>query len=90
MIQAIETARCLEEGVIDHPADADLGSILGIGFPTWTGGMVSFIDTLGLPAFVAECERLTAAHGPRFAPSIWLKEKADRKEQFHPPLSSIV
>lgn len=89
-IQAIEAARCMEQGVIDHPADADLGSILGIGFPTWTGGIISFIDTIGLAGFVAECERLERAYGPRFAPSEWLKAKATRREAFHPPLSSVV
>lgn len=89
-IQAIETTRCFEEDVISHAADADLGSILGIGFPSWTGGVASFIDTLGLPAFVAECERLASTYGPRFAPSPWLKDRASSGESFHPPLSSIV
>ena len=71
-----------------EPADADLGSILGIGFPAWTGGTLSFIDTLGLPAFVTECECLAAQYGPRFQPSDWLKAKARRGETFHPPLSA--
>ena len=87
-IQALETARCVEAGVVLEPADADLGSILGIGFPAWTGGTLSFIDTLGLPAFVAECERLAAQYGPRFKPSDWLKAKACKGENFHPPLSA--
>jgi len=82
-IQALESARCVEEGVIDHPVDADLGSILGIGFPSWSGGALSFIDTVGLPAFVAECERLAEQHGPRFAPSPWLRERAARNETFY-------
>ncbi len=43
--QALETVRCLEEKVITEPADADLGSILGWGFPTWTGGTLTFIET---------------------------------------------
>ena len=75
-VQALEAARCLEEGVITHPADADLGSILGWGFPAWTGGTLSFIDTLGIRAFVEECKRLARAHGPRFRPSRWLAERA--------------
>lgn len=82
-IQALETARCVEEGVVEAAADADLGSILGWGFPAWTGGTLSFIDTVGLPAFVAECKRLAAAHGPRFQPSAWLEAKAARGETFH-------
>jgi len=85
-IQALETARTVEEGVVTHAADADLGSILGIGFPAWTGGVLSFIDTVGLPEFVAECQRLAEAYGPRFSPSDWLRDKAARGERFHPPL----
>ena len=82
-IQALETARCLEEGVLVDPVDADLGSILGWGFPAWTGGTLSFIDTVGLGSFVATCERLAAAHGPRFTPSAWLKARAARGEGFY-------
>src|SRR5690606_6441209 len=41
--QALESARCLAEGVLTHPADGDVGSVFGIGFPAWTGGTLSFI-----------------------------------------------
>jgi 3-hydroxyacyl-CoA dehydrogenase/enoyl-CoA hydratase/3-hydroxybutyryl-CoA epimerase len=87
-IQALETARCVEAGVVQEPADADIGSILGIGFPAWTGGTLSFIDTIGLPAFVAECAALAQRHGPRFQPSEWLKAKAHKGERFHPPMAA--
>jgi 3-hydroxyacyl-CoA dehydrogenase/enoyl-CoA hydratase/3-hydroxybutyryl-CoA epimerase len=87
-IQALETARCVEAGVVQEPADADIGSILGIGFPAWTGGTLSFIDTIGLPAFVAECDALARRHGPRFQPSEWLKAKAQKGERFHPPMAA--
>ena len=87
-VQALEAARCVEAGVVVHPADADVGSILGIGFPAWTGGTLSFIETVGLPQFVAECERLAAAHGARFAASDWLKNKAAKGERFHPPMAN--
>jgi 3-hydroxyacyl-CoA dehydrogenase/enoyl-CoA hydratase/3-hydroxybutyryl-CoA epimerase len=80
--QALETARCLEEGVMDHPADADIGSIFGWGFPPWTGGTLSFIDTVGIEHFVAECDRMADAYGPRFAVSDWLRERAGRGEVF--------
>ncbi|TAK51420.1 MAG: 3-hydroxyacyl-CoA dehydrogenase [Gammaproteobacteria bacterium] len=83
-IQALETARCVEEGVLTDPADGDLGSILGIGFPAWTGGTLAFIDTLGIGRFVADCERLARRHGPRFRPSRWLRQRAARGESFHP------
>ena len=84
-IQALESARCVEEGVITQAADADIGSILGLGFPTWTGGALSYIDTVGIGAFVAECRRLAERHGPRFQPSAWLEERARRGEPFLPP-----
>ncbi|QRG08992.1 enoyl-CoA hydratase/isomerase family protein [Xanthobacter dioxanivorans] len=66
-IQALESARCLAEGVIDDTATADLGSVLGIGFPAWTGGALSVIATVGEDAFLRDCARFAAAHGPRFA-----------------------
>lgn len=82
-IQALESARCVEEGVIDRPSDADLGSILGIGFPSWTGGALSFIDTVGLNAFVTECHRLAHLYGPRFTPSEWLQQRARLNQSFY-------
>jgi 3-hydroxyacyl-CoA dehydrogenase/enoyl-CoA hydratase/3-hydroxybutyryl-CoA epimerase len=63
-IQALESARCVEEEVITDPADADLGAILGIGYPSWTGGPLSLIDTLGIQPFVEACDLLAVAHGP--------------------------
>ncbi|MCC4119058.1 3-hydroxyacyl-CoA dehydrogenase, partial [Aromatoleum toluclasticum] len=65
-IQALETARCLEEGVLTHPADGDVGSVRAWGFPTWTGGTLSLIDTVGVGRFVEECERLAGQYGQRF------------------------
>ncbi len=81
--QAIETARCLEEGVLETPEDADLGSIYGWGFPAWTGGTISYIDTIGIEAFVREADRLAQTYGARFAPSAWLRAKAARGEGFY-------
>lgn len=49
--QAIETARCLEEGVLTSLHDANIGSIVGIGFPAWTGGALQFIDSEGVAKF---------------------------------------
>lgn len=74
-VQALETARCMQEGVVPEAADADVGSILGWGFPPWTGGTLSLIETVGLPAFIAECEALAERHGPRFTPPQWLREQ---------------
>jgi len=75
-VQSIETARCLEEGVLTHPADADLGAVLGWAFPAWTGGTLSLIETVGIGVFVEECERLAACYGARFAPTRQLREMA--------------
>ena len=82
--QAIETARCLEEGVIETSEDGDLGAVYGWGFPAWTGGTLSFIDTIGIAQFVAECDRLAQLYGERFAPSTWLRARADKGEGFYP------
>ena len=83
-IQSLETARCVEEGVITHPADADVGSLLAWGFPSWTGGPLSLIDTLGLQKFVAECKAMAKRYGARFAPSKWLRDRSARGEAFYP------
>jgi 3-hydroxyacyl-CoA dehydrogenase/enoyl-CoA hydratase/3-hydroxybutyryl-CoA epimerase len=84
-IQALETARCLEENVLTHAADGDLGALLGWGFPAYTGGTLSHIDTVGTARFVAECEELAAKYGPRFKPSAWLVDRAGRGLTFHGP-----
>lgn len=81
--QAMETARCIEEGVLETPEDADLGAVYGWGFPIWTGGTLSYIDTVGIETFVREADRLAQLYGPRFAPSLWLRDKADSGEAFY-------
>jgi 3-hydroxyacyl-CoA dehydrogenase/enoyl-CoA hydratase/3-hydroxybutyryl-CoA epimerase len=81
--QAMETARCLEEGVLETAQDADLGAVYGWGFPAWTGGTISYIDTIGIGNFVREADRLAQKHGARFMPSVWLREKAARSENFY-------
>jgi 3-hydroxyacyl-CoA dehydrogenase/enoyl-CoA hydratase/3-hydroxybutyryl-CoA epimerase len=82
-IQALEAARAYEEGVIADPGEGDVGSVLGIGFPGYTGGVFSLIDTVGIGAFVDGCERLAERHGERFLPSPWLRARAARKQPFH-------
>ena len=81
-IQALETARCLEEGVLTDPADGDLGSVLGWSFPTYTGGTLSLIDTVGIVSFVADCDRMAQLYGPRFRASDWLHMRAAKGEPF--------
>jgi 3-hydroxyacyl-CoA dehydrogenase/enoyl-CoA hydratase/3-hydroxybutyryl-CoA epimerase len=65
--QAIETARCLSEGVLTTVHDANIGSIFGIGFPAWTGGALQFIYGTGIDAFFHRAEVLAAQYGPGFA-----------------------
>jgi 3-hydroxyacyl-CoA dehydrogenase/enoyl-CoA hydratase/3-hydroxybutyryl-CoA epimerase len=81
--QAMETARCIEEGVLETAQDADLGAVYGWGFPAWTGGTISYIDTVGIETFVREADRLAQKHGARFMPSAWLRAKAARSENFY-------
>jgi 3-hydroxyacyl-CoA dehydrogenase / enoyl-CoA hydratase / 3-hydroxybutyryl-CoA epimerase len=83
-IQCLETARCLEEGVLSHAADGDLGALLGWGFPSWTGGTLSLIDTVGVGEFVADCERLAQTCGTRFSPTTQLREMATKQTRFYP------
>jgi len=82
-IQALETARCFEEGVITHPEDGDIGSIFGWGFPPWAGGTLSLIDTVGIGEFVSECDRMAEAYGSRFAVSDWLRDRARQNLSFY-------
>lgn len=74
VIQAIEAIRCLEEGVVLEPADADVGSILGWGFCPFHGGIASYVDTVGTKWLLEEATRLEQTAGPRFAPPELLKQ----------------
>lgn len=74
-IQAIETVRCVEEKVLLSTADANIGSIFGIGFAAWTGGALQFINQYGLQAFVARARYLAEQYGERFEPPALLLEK---------------
>ena len=75
-IQAIETVRCLEENVLTSVRDANIGSIMGIGYPVWTGGILQFINQIGLDAFIARAEQLHASCGERFKVPTLLKQMA--------------
>ncbi|NLU65325.1 3-hydroxyacyl-CoA dehydrogenase [Rhodococcus sp. HNM0563] len=73
--EAIETQKCFDEGVLTTTADANIGSILGIGFPAWTGGVAQYI--VGYPGgkegFVKRAEELAAKYGERFTPPASLR-----------------
>jgi len=78
--QAIETARCLAEGVLTSVHDANIGSIFGIGFPAWTGGAMQFIYATGVEAFCKRADELAAAHGAGFALSAPVREAIARHQ----------
>ncbi|MGW3466295.1 3-hydroxyacyl-CoA dehydrogenase, partial [Streptomyces olivaceoviridis] len=82
--EALDTVRLLEEGVLTSVADANIGSILGIGFPGWTGGVLQYINGYegGLPGFVARARELAERYGERFAPPALLVAKAGSGETF--------
>ena len=83
LVQSVETARCLAEKVLNGPQDADVGAILGWGYPPFRGGPIGWINTLGIAPFVSACERLTQQCGPRFSPPAFLKEMAAKGECFY-------
>ncbi|MEH6560164.1 MAG: 3-hydroxyacyl-CoA dehydrogenase NAD-binding domain-containing protein [Marinobacter sp.] len=81
-IQAIETVRCLEEGVLRTVEDANIGSIFGIGYAPWTGGAIQFINQYGVRQFAERAKELAVAHGERFAPPALLLEHAEQEKPF--------
>lgn len=83
-IQALEALRAYEEGVVTDPSEGDVGSVLGIGFPSYTGGVFSLVDTVGIQAFVATCDSLADRLGERWRPSAWLKARAEEGLRFYP------
>ena len=82
-IQALETARCFEEGVLTDVRDADVGAIFGWGFAPYTGGPLSLIDTIGSRAFVAECDEMATRYGERFKPNALLRDMAESDDRFY-------
>jgi 3-hydroxyacyl-CoA dehydrogenase/enoyl-CoA hydratase/3-hydroxybutyryl-CoA epimerase len=82
-MQALETARCIEEGVVTDMREADVGSILGFGFAPFTGGTISYIDGMGTKAFVALCNKLAKLHGDRFKPCKLLLDMAKKGDTFY-------
>ncbi|GAA2970881.1 3-hydroxyacyl-CoA dehydrogenase NAD-binding domain-containing protein [Streptomyces drozdowiczii] len=83
--EALDSVRCLEENVLITVADANIGSIMGIGFPPWTGGVLQYINGYegGLTGFVARARELAERYGDRFLPPALLVEKAEKGETFH-------
>jgi 3-hydroxyacyl-CoA dehydrogenase / enoyl-CoA hydratase / 3-hydroxybutyryl-CoA epimerase len=84
IVEALEAVKCFEEGVLTSVADANIGSILGIGFPGWTGGVLQYVNQYsgGLLGFVARTRELAQRYGPRFEPPQALVERAERGEEY--------
>ncbi|MCT8329633.1 3-hydroxyacyl-CoA dehydrogenase NAD-binding domain-containing protein [Albidovulum sediminis] len=82
-VQALEAVRALEEGVLTDIREGDVGAILGWGFCPWSGGPFSWLDMIGAAKAVEICDRLSAAHGARFAAPALLREIAARGDSFY-------
>jgi 3-hydroxyacyl-CoA dehydrogenase/enoyl-CoA hydratase/3-hydroxybutyryl-CoA epimerase len=79
--EALETVKCFDEGILQTTADANIGSIFGIGFPAWTGGVSQYIEQYdgGVAGFVARADELAAKYGGRFAAPASLRRRAEVK-----------
>jgi 3-hydroxyacyl-CoA dehydrogenase/enoyl-CoA hydratase/3-hydroxybutyryl-CoA epimerase len=83
-VEALESVRCLDEGVLNTPADANIGSIMGIGFPPWTGGVLQYINGYpgGMAGFVQRADELAARYGERFDVPDSLRKRAESAESY--------
>jgi len=80
--QVIEALKCLESGVLRSVDDGNIGSIMGIGAPVWTGGLIQFVNSYGAPRFVERCRELEEQYGERFAPPQIALDKAASGDVF--------
>ena len=84
VVQAVEAARTVEEGVITDVREADVGSILGFGFAPFSGGTLSYIDMMGTKRFVDAVRELEKKYGPRFKPAKLLIDMAKSETVLRP------
>ena len=82
IVQALDTVRCLEEGVLRSVADANIGSIFGWGFSPFNGGTLQYINGAGLKNVIEKAKALEAKYGERFSVPKLLQDKADKGELF--------
>ncbi|WP_343318396.1 3-hydroxyacyl-CoA dehydrogenase NAD-binding domain-containing protein [Sphingobacterium multivorum] len=81
-VMALDSYRCLTEGVLHQPIDGDIGSILGVGYASYTGGVFGHIDLTTLPLFVSECQ-LFQPYGEQWDIPASLRELADKDFRFY-------
>ena len=81
-IQVIETIKCYSEGVLTKVADANIGSILGWGFPSFTGGTLQFVNSYGMQDFKNRCKELSENYGERFSCPKLIDEMINNGETF--------
>ncbi|UCF47461.1 MAG: enoyl-CoA hydratase/isomerase family protein, partial [Myxococcales bacterium] len=82
-VQCLEAARCLEQGVISDVRDGDVGVIMAVGFPAFTGGPFTYIDNYGVAEFVRDADELSARYGERFEPPKLLRDMAAERRCFY-------
>lgn len=80
----LETVRCLEDNIVETPAEADMALIYGIGFPPFRGGALRYIDAMGVAEFVKLADGLAEELGPLYAPTDKLRQMAESGERFYP------
>ena len=78
----IETARCLEDGIVETSIEADMGLILGVGFPAFRGGALRYIDSMGLASFCRLTEKYKDL-GELYRPTEEMKRKAEAGDRYY-------
>ena len=78
----LETVRCIEDGIVETPIEADMGLILGIGFPTFRGGALRYIDSIGVKAFCDIADKYTEL-GDAYKPTDQMQTKAAAGEKYY-------
>jgi 3-hydroxyacyl-CoA dehydrogenase/enoyl-CoA hydratase/3-hydroxybutyryl-CoA epimerase len=89
LVQVLEAVRALDEGVLTDIREGDVGAILGWGFAPWSGGPFGWLDITGAAAAVTLCDRLEAAHGPRFKATQSLRDMAVSGASFYEGIAPV-
>ncbi|MBG3080932.1 fatty acid oxidation complex subunit alpha FadB [Proteus mirabilis] len=83
-----EVIRCLDEGIIASPAEADIALVYGLGFPPFRGGVFRYLDTIGTAKFVADAQQY-ASLGALYQIPESLKQKAQHNETYYPKPTKV-